>query len=122
MTARATVRTAASISLVVVARRDHRRPCGAGLALKAPCASGEWGDGRQYTHLCYSDIVPLFGTEHLQGGRLPYIDHCPADAGQQCDEYPVLTMWFMRVGGVDRTAATAQFFFANVAACWRPRR
>jgi uncharacterized membrane protein len=86
----------------------------AGLVVKAPCASGEWGKGIQYTHLCYSDLVPLFGTEHLDGGRLPYIDHCPREAGQQCDEYPVLTMWFMRVAAWIGPGY-AQFFFANVA-------
>jgi uncharacterized membrane protein len=68
---------------------------GAGALLKEPCASGNWGDGRQYRRLCYSDIVPLLATERLAGGRLPYLDACPAGNGQ-CDEYPVLTMYFMR--------------------------
>jgi uncharacterized membrane protein len=67
------------------------------LAQKQRCSTGDWADGRQYRQLCYSDIVPLYGTEHLQGGRLPYLNACPADAGGQCDEYPVLTMYFMRV-------------------------
>jgi uncharacterized membrane protein len=69
---------------------------GAGAVLKEPCASGDWSDGRQYRRFCYSDIVPLLSTEHLTGGRLPYVDRCPAAAGGQCDEYPVLTMYFMR--------------------------
>ena len=63
--------------------------------LDFPCAKGEW-NGQQYTHLCYSDIVPLYGTEHLQGGRVPFIDGCPSGSGQ-CDEYPVLTMLAMYV-------------------------
>ncbi len=83
-----------------------------GAAIKAPCASGEWSDGRQYTRLCYSDIVPLLGTEQLTGSRLPYLDACSEGSGQ-CDEYPVLSMYAMR------TAAwisndTAGFFTANV--------
>jgi uncharacterized membrane protein len=67
-----------------------------GAVIKSRCASGDWADGRQYRQLCYSDIVPLYLTEHLSGGRLPYLDPCPVSAGLQCDEYPVLTMYFMR--------------------------
>ena len=86
-----------------------------GLGAKAECASGNWGNGRQYRHLCYSDIVPLYGTERLAGDRLPYLDRCPPEAGDGCDEYPVLTMYLMRAaawvsngyGGV---------FFANALA------
>ncbi|HEY3208252.1 MAG TPA: glycosyltransferase 87 family protein [Actinomycetota bacterium] len=83
----------ASITLVLAATLIT---LGAGVVVKEPCASGDWSDGRQYRRFCYSDIVPLLGTEHLTGGRLPYLDTCPASAGQQCDEYPVLTMYFMR--------------------------
>ena len=45
-----------------------------GAVQKAPCAGGDWADGRQYRLACYTDIVPLFGTEQLAGGRLPYLD------------------------------------------------
>jgi uncharacterized membrane protein len=84
-----------------------------GLGAKAPCASGNWGDGRQYRHLCYSDIVPLFGTEYLKGGRLPYFGPCPLEARDSCDEYPVLTMYLMRATAwVSNGYAT--FFYANV--------
>ena len=83
----------ASITLVLAATLIT---LGAGAYLKGPCASGDWSDGRQYRRFCYSDIVPLLATEHLTGGRLPYLDTCPASAGAQCDEYPVLTMYFMR--------------------------
>jgi uncharacterized membrane protein len=69
---------------------------GAGALVKEPCATGDWRDGRQYRRYCYSDIVPLLATERLAGGRLPYLDACPSGEGQ-CDEYPVLTMYFMRV-------------------------
>jgi len=30
-----------------------------GTAIKSPCATGNWGDGRQYRLFCYSNIVPL---------------------------------------------------------------
>jgi uncharacterized membrane protein len=82
-----------------------------GAALRAPCASGNWGDGRQYRHLCYTDIVPLYGSEQLQGGRLPYLDPCPPSQGQ-CDEYPVLTMYFMRAAAWI-AGGFARFFWVN---------
>jgi uncharacterized membrane protein len=60
-----------------------------GYVQKAPCASGDWIGNKQYTHVCYSDIVPLWGAEGLDVGAVPYRDHAV--------EYPVLTggfMWF----------------------------
>jgi len=80
--------------------------------LRAPCAEGDWGDYKQYRHLCYSDIVPLYYTEHLQGGRIPFVDACPA-GGFQCDEYPVLTMLAMYVTALPASTA-ASFFYSNV--------
>jgi uncharacterized membrane protein len=80
-------------------------------ALRFPCAEGDW-HGQQYTRLCYSDIVPLYGTEHLQGGRIPYVDACPASSGQ-CDEYPVLTMFTMYVAA-QAADSFAGFFYSNV--------
>ena len=83
-----------------------------GVAVKAPCATGSWGDGRQYTRFRYSDVVPLLGTEQLTGGRLPYLDACTGAEGE-CDEYPVLTMYAMRVAAW-ASNGTAGFFYANV--------
>lgn len=83
----------------------------AGLAVKAPCASGSWSDGRQYKRYCYSDIVPLLGTEQLTGGRLPYLDAC-ASTDHECDEYPVLTMYAMRLAAW-MGSGMAGFFYAN---------
>jgi uncharacterized membrane protein len=90
-----------------------------GIALKAPCASGDWGDQRQYRFLCYSDVIPLLGTEQLftQGGRhvgrLPFLDACEPVQGQNCDEYPVLTMWFIRVAGWISGDGYTAFFSVN---------
>ncbi len=89
----------------------------AGVALKAPCAGGDWADGRQYTRLCYSDIVPLLDTEQLVGGRLPFLQPC-LETGGQCDEYPVLTMYFMRAAGWIGGEAATGFFMANVLLLW----
>jgi uncharacterized membrane protein len=54
---------------------------------QAPCAAGEWSGSKQYTHLCYSDAVPLFGLYGLDSGDLPYLDSRV--------EYPVLTGGFI---------------------------
>ncbi|MEO8477289.1 MAG: glycosyltransferase 87 family protein [Actinomycetota bacterium] len=86
-----------------------------GIALKSPCAQGSWGDGRQYRLLCYSDIVPLLGTEQLGDGRLPFLDACAKVDGQNCDEYPVLTMYFIRVAAWFSGDSYAGFFFVNAA-------
>lgn len=56
---------------------------------KYPCSDGQWTGYKQYTHACYSDIVPLWSAEGLDTGAVPYRDH-PV-------EYPVLTGGFMWV-------------------------
>ena len=88
-----------------------------GAAAKAPCASGGWTDGRQYRLLCYTDIVPLLGTEQLAGGRLPFLQPCAA-TGSNCDEYPVLTMYLMRMAGWVSDTDLPTFFAANAALLW----
>ena len=87
---------------------------GGGLLFKGPCVSGDWGDGRQYLRLCYTDIIPLYGTEQLQDGRLPYLDPCVEVVGSNCDEYPLLTMYTMRVAAWT-TDTFGGFFAANAA-------
>jgi uncharacterized membrane protein len=85
-----------------------------GAALKAPCASGGalWQSGGQYTRFCYSDIVPLLGSEQLTGGRLPFVQPCE-DRGIQCDEYPVLSMYAMRLAAW-ASSSLPGYFWANV--------
>jgi uncharacterized membrane protein len=58
-----------------------------GYSEKAPCANGRWVDNLQYTHACYSDVIPLWGAEGLSDGAVPYRDHAV--------EYPVVTGGFM---------------------------
>jgi uncharacterized membrane protein len=58
-----------------------------GFVQKAPCATGSWPGNKQYTHMCYSDVVPLWSDERLDTGAVPY-----RDTGV---EYPVLTGAFM---------------------------
>jgi len=89
-----------------------------GHAIKAPCVSGVWDDGRQYTRLCYSDIVHQLGTEQLAGGRLPYLDPCDAQAAGECDEYPVLTMYAMRLSAWVSGPNISGFFYAGAAMMW----
>ena len=58
-----------------------------GALQKAPCANGDWTGSKQYTHFCYSDVVPLWHDERLDVGAVPYRDTAV--------EYPVLTGGFM---------------------------
>jgi uncharacterized membrane protein len=90
---------------------------GAGVAWKSYCASGDWGDARQYTTACYSDIIPLLGAEQLTSGRLPYIDACAKSDGN-CDEYPVLSMYFMRIAASLSGPNPTAFFWTNVVMLW----
>ena len=84
-----------------------------GAAAKGPCASGEWTDLRQYRRLCYSDVVPLLDTEQLRGPRLPFLDACEPVEGRNCDEYPVVTMYVMRVASWISGDDYAPFFWVN---------
>lgn len=61
----------------------------AGYVEKSPCADGAWVGSKQYTHFCYSDVIPLWGAERLDVGAVPYRDTAV--------EYPVLTGGFMWV-------------------------
>ena len=75
----------------------------AGFLAKAPClatyqtSSGnvalDWREGRQYTNLCYSDTIPLYGLERLSEGDFPYRTSWLDDDGvtRRYMEYPVLT-------------------------------
>ncbi|MEP6852346.1 MAG: glycosyltransferase 87 family protein [bacterium] len=56
-------------------------------AQKSPCADANWQHNKQYTHACYSDVIPLWNIEGLDVGAVPYRDHAV--------EYPVLTGGFM---------------------------
>ena len=58
-----------------------------GFAQKSPCATGQWTGNKQYTHMCYSDVVPLWSDERLDVGGVPYRDTAV--------EYPALTGGFM---------------------------
>jgi uncharacterized membrane protein len=84
-----------------------------GIATKAPCATGHYSDGRQYRWLCYTDVVPLLATEQLAHGRLPFIDEC-APSENNCDEYPVVTMYLMRVAAWVGDSYRS-FYYTNAA-------
>jgi uncharacterized membrane protein len=88
-----------------------------GHAIKAPCVHGDWSDGRPYTWLCHTDIIPLLGNEQLYGDRLPYLDPCMATEGT-CDEYPVLTTWMMRFTASAAGPHNTRFFYANAVLLW----
>jgi uncharacterized membrane protein len=75
-----------------------------GLGAKAPCASGDWGDGRQYRVLCYTDVVALYSARDLDDDRFPYFE-AP-------NEYPVGTGLFMALGAA-LSESHAGFFSVN---------
>src|SRR4051812_8428973 len=57
--------------------------CLLGYAEKASCRdTRNWADDFQYTRLCYSDVIALYGAEQLDEGARPFVDY-PV-------EYPVL--------------------------------
>jgi uncharacterized membrane protein len=88
-----------------------------GHAIKSPCVHGDWSDGRPYTRLCHTDIIPLLGNEQLYGDRLPYLDPCE-ETGGTCDEYPVLTTWIMRLTASVADSHNTRFFYANAILLW----
>lgn len=90
-----------------------------------PCALFGWDDGLQYTHLCYSDTIPLVGIEGIADGAVPYFSMTPGllpgDAGYSFGrvEYPVLSGFFMWFANA--IAAPAEWAIATVhgdAASW----
>ena len=89
-----------------------------GYAIKAPCASGDWADGRQYARLCYSDNVHQLETEQLTSNRLPFLDACRVQEGSECDEYPVLTMWTMRAAAWISGPSIIGFYATSSIMMW----
>ena len=90
-----------------------------GLAFKLPCAVDDWTDGRAFTRGCYTDLVGLIQSEQLTGDRLPYLDPCQGIAEDStCDEYPVLTMYTMRLAAWASGPSNTRFFFANAILMW----
>lgn len=69
----------------------------AGLATKIPCITTGWTDPGRYTHLCYSDIPPLYSLRGFADGVFPYLS-TPLP-GQEQLEYPVITGLFMALAG-----------------------
>ncbi|MGV1036458.1 MAG: glycosyltransferase family 87 protein [Candidatus Nanopelagicales bacterium] len=67
----------------------------ANLVTRIPCIGNGFNDPGRYTHLCYSDIPPLFSLRGFSANVFPYI-HAPLPGTEQL-EYPVLTGMFMQV-------------------------
>ncbi len=82
--------------------------CVVGYGQKLPCRNvGNWTHNYQYTRVCYSDILPLYSTEKLNEGKVPYVD--------QPVEYPVLIGAAMEAGSVVAKAAPKSDFTARNA-------
>jgi uncharacterized membrane protein len=73
---------------------------GAGYALKAQCLAG-FG-GREFSHLCYNDIQPLYGIRGVAENIFPYVNGRLAGSEllNGAIEYPVLTGLFMWASGL----------------------
>jgi len=83
-----------------------------GYFLKAPCLIRGWGGVTRYSHLCYSDIPPLYQLRGFAGGYFPYLQHAP---GAQPLEYPVLTGMFMLLAAsLTPAGASAILWFYDV--------
>jgi uncharacterized membrane protein len=63
---------------------------------------------------CYTEYPHLRVTEGLTGDRLPYLDGCQVPPRVECDEYPVLTMYTMRLAAW-LSDSRAGFFVAIAA-------
>ena len=89
-----------------------------GYLSKYYCLINGWGEGK-YTHLCYSDIPPLYSLRGLADGAIPYISDLPAD---QVLEYPALTGVFVYLAARLTPAGNTDWFFdVNVILlliCW----
>ncbi|MGH2750540.1 MAG: glycosyltransferase 87 family protein [Actinomycetota bacterium] len=72
----------------------------AGYGLKAQCLAG-FG-GREFSHLCYNDIQPLYAIRGVAQQIFPYVDGRLAGAEllDGAIEYPVLTGVFMWASGL----------------------
>ena len=85
-----------------------------GYAEKLPCSSGgAWNTlTGQFRDSCYTDIYPLYYSEGLSSGRVPYYGH-PV-------EYPVLMGWLMEAAAwavhsvTDAFARGKDFYYVTV--------
>jgi uncharacterized membrane protein len=85
-----------------------------GYAQKLPCSSGgAWNTlTGQFRDSCYTDIYPLYYTEGLSSGKVPYYGH-PV-------EYPVLMGWMMEAAAwmvhsvTDAFARGKDFYYVTV--------
>ncbi len=85
-----------------------------GLLSKLPCTVSGWSDPGRYTHLCYTDIAPLYSLRGFADGIFPYIQN-PLP-GQEQLEYPVLTGLFIALANFFNPGGenpTLWFFYTN---------
>lgn len=85
-----------------------------GLITKLPCTVSGWSDPGRYSHLCYTDIAPLYSLRGFADGVFPYIQN-PLP-GQEQLEYPVLTGLFMAAANFLNPSgedSTLTFFYIN---------
>ncbi len=64
---------------------------------KSSCATHGYRHEYQYTRLCYTDVLALWYGEHLDTGKIPYLDDETPTGSPSYVEYPVLIGAFMGV-------------------------
>jgi len=79
----------------------------AAYGLKAQCLAG-FG-GREFSHLCYNDIQPLYAVRGVADNIFPYVEGTLASSElvNGAIEYPVLTGVFMWASGLPVTTANS---------------
>jgi uncharacterized membrane protein len=89
-----------------------------GFALKAQCLAG-FG-GREFSHLCYNDIQPLYGIRGVADHTFPYVtgELAGSELTGGAIEYPVLTGVFMWASGLP--VSTANSYLVLSAALLAP--
>ncbi|MDQ4057769.1 MAG: glycosyltransferase 87 family protein [Actinomycetota bacterium] len=83
-----------------------------GFALKAQCLAG-FG-GREFSHLCYNDIQPLYGIRGVADHTFPYVEGelAGSELTGGAVEYPVLTGVFMWASGLPVSTGNSYLVFS----------
>ncbi|NBU30908.1 MAG: DUF2029 domain-containing protein, partial [Actinobacteria bacterium] len=80
-------------ALVLLATFTHL----VGYVMRLPCRTADFLNSNRYPRMCYTDMPYLFTGRGFDVGHLPYLSAPPQ--GAESLEYPVLTGWFMQLGG-----------------------
>ena len=84
-----------------------------GMIQKLPCTTNGWASPDNFTHLCYSDIPPLYTARGFADHIFPYLQ-APLP-GQEMLEYPVGTGLFAQLANwLSPQPDAVSFYYTNV--------